>query len=448
MTIVKMKIALVLIIALGIFLRFYHLDLSPGGLYADEASIGYNAYSILTAGRDEHGITWPLFFRAFGEYKNPVFIYSLVPLIAVFDLTPWTVRAAAAIWGSLALPLMFIFSYLLTKNKPLSLLATLILTLMPWHLHYSRLGFEAITLPTLFLLALIFQFKNRPLLAGLTFGLSFYSYTIARLWAPLLMLILKPRWLAWVGFGLMLLPLLFWNRQYPGSLTARFNQISVFNDRPAPIVVSQRIITTYLAHFNPQFLFNQGDKTLRHSSGISSEMPIIWLSFFLAGLWFCRKQKLILTMIALFPIAAALTQTSPIATRTIQAAPFFALVIAHGVYCWRRPFLILVFLLLTGVEFSHYYRDLIFAYPQRVQAPWHGFDAALGPVTKEAYQQHLSTGQPLYFSDKIEQVNIQSLFWTKTKFPVINTNNPLPAGLIVVTRPECDQPIDYCVLTR
>jgi len=171
-TIVKMQIVLALIIALGITLRFYHLDLSPGGLYADEASIGYNAYSIYTSGRDEHGISSPLFFKAFGEYKNPVFIYSLVPLIAVFGLTPWTVRAGAAVWGSLALPLMYIFSFQLTKNKPLSLLATLILALMPWHLHYSRLGFEAITLPTLFLFALVSYFKNRPLLSGLTFGSS------------------------------------------------------------------------------------------------------------------------------------------------------------------------------------------------------------------------------------------------------------------------------------
>lgn len=426
-------------------LRFYHLDLSPGGLYADEASIGYNAYSILITGKDEHGVAWPLFFRAFGEYKNPVFIYSLIPLIKIFGLTPDIVRAGAAVWGSLTLPLMYIFSIQLTKNKSLSLLATLVLALMPWHLHYSRLGFEAITLPALFLLALIFHFKRYSWLSGLIFGLSWYSYTTARLWAPLLMLILKPRWTAWIGFGLMLLPLVFWNRQYPGSLTARFNQISVFSDRPTPIVAGKRIAITYLAHFNPQFLFNQGDKTSRHSSGVSSEMLIIWLSFFLSGLWFCRRQKLILTMIALFPLAAALTQTSPIATRTIQAAPFFALVIAYGVYGWRRPLLILIFLLLTGIEFIHYYRDLIYAYPQRVQSPWHGFDSALGPTITQAHQQHLATGQPLYFSDKIEQANIQSLFWTKQKFPVIDAQKTLPNGIIILTQTDCQEKTNYCL---
>jgi len=442
----KTKLLLTLIIALGIYLRFYHLDLSPGGLYADEASIGYNAYSILTTSKDEYGVPYPLFFKAFGEYKNPIFIYSLVPLIKIFGLTPEVVRAGAAVWGSLALPLMYFFSVQLTKNKPLSLLTTLILALMPWHLHYSRLGFEAITLPTLFLLALIFHFKNRPLLSGLVFGLSFYSYTTARLWAPLMLLILRPKWLAWVGFGLLLLPLVSWNRQYPGSLTARFNQISVFSDRPVQAVVVQRIVKTYLTHWNPQFLFNKGDTTQRHSSGVSSEMLIVWLPFFISGLWFFRRQKLILIMIALFPIAAALTQTSPIATRTIQAAPFFALVIAHGAYRLKRPVLIGLFLLLTAIELSHYYHDLIFAYPKRVIMPWHGFDAALGPVIIEANEKHLSTGQPLYFSDKIEQVNIQTLFWTKTKFPVIDPAKSLPTGLIVLTRPGCNQAADYCLV--
>lgn len=434
----KTKLLLALIIALGILLRFYHLDISPGGLYADEASIGWNAYSILTSGKDEHGVAYPLFFKAFGDYKNPIFIYSLVPLIKVFGLTPWTVRAGAAIWGSLALPLMYVFSR--------SLLATLILALMPWHLHYSRLGFEAITLPTLYLLALILHFKNRPLLSGLTFGLSFYSYTTARLWTPLLLLILRPKWLAWIGFGLLLLPLLSWNRQYPGSLTARFNQISVFNDHPPLTVAAKRIAATYLQHFDPKFLFNQGDTTRRHSSGVSSEMLTFWLVFFLSGLWSSRREKLILIMIALFPAAAALTQTSPIATRTIQAAPFFALVIARGAYRLKRPVLIGLFLLLTAVEFSHYYHDLIFAYPKRVLMPWHGFDAALAPVIVEANQKHLSTGRPLYFSDKIEQVNIQTLFWTKTKFPVIDSAKPLPAGLIVLTRPECNA--DYCLVAN
>lgn len=52
---------LIFIIVLSGVLRLYKLSDIPVGLYADEASIGYNAYSILKTGRDEHG-----FFSLFG----------------------------------------------------------------------------------------------------------------------------------------------------------------------------------------------------------------------------------------------------------------------------------------------------------------------------------------------------------------------------------------------
>ena len=58
------------ILTLATFLRLYRLKDNPAGFFCDEASIGYNAYSILTTGKDEWGQPWPLFFRAFGEYKK------------------------------------------------------------------------------------------------------------------------------------------------------------------------------------------------------------------------------------------------------------------------------------------------------------------------------------------------------------------------------------------
>ena len=164
---------LILLICLGaVFLRVYRLDLSPPGLYADEASIGYNAYSILKTGKDEYGIAWPFFFRAFGDYKNPVLIYSLVPLISLNGLTPETVRLGAAIWGSLAIPLLILVTLATTKNFVLSCLAGIILSLMPWHLHYSRIGFEAITFPTLMLSSLwlfLRWLKTKQVLVGIAF---------------------------------------------------------------------------------------------------------------------------------------------------------------------------------------------------------------------------------------------------------------------------------------
>ena len=53
---------LLAIVALGAILRFYDLASNPPGFYTDEASIGFNAYTILTSAQDEHGAFFPLFF--------------------------------------------------------------------------------------------------------------------------------------------------------------------------------------------------------------------------------------------------------------------------------------------------------------------------------------------------------------------------------------------------
>src|SRR3989344_6943662 len=81
----KKNLLIFLVILLVFILRFYHLNLTPPSLYWDEASLGYNAYSILKTTRDEHGKFLPLTnFEAFGDYKPPGYIYAAVPSIAIF----------------------------------------------------------------------------------------------------------------------------------------------------------------------------------------------------------------------------------------------------------------------------------------------------------------------------------------------------------------------------
>ena len=65
-----------IIILVASFVRFYNLNTNPPSLYWDEVSQGYNAYSILKTGYDEHHVFMPITdFAAFGDYKAPVLIY-------------------------------------------------------------------------------------------------------------------------------------------------------------------------------------------------------------------------------------------------------------------------------------------------------------------------------------------------------------------------------------
>mgnify|MGYP001616810338 CR=1 FL=1 len=97
MKIFKNKILLIAIL-IGLFLRLYQLNSLPA-LNADEAAIGYNAYSLIKTGLDEHGNSWPIHFESFADYKPGLYVYLVLPFVYLFDLTILSVRLPGAIIG-------------------------------------------------------------------------------------------------------------------------------------------------------------------------------------------------------------------------------------------------------------------------------------------------------------------------------------------------------------
>src|ERR1043165_5831396 len=71
---------------------------NPPGFFVDESSIAYNAHTISRTGRDEHGEPFPLSFRAFSDYKNPIYVYLLA---ALFRLTGPSVAPARLLSAAL-----------------------------------------------------------------------------------------------------------------------------------------------------------------------------------------------------------------------------------------------------------------------------------------------------------------------------------------------------------
>ncbi|CAN5128073.1 hypothetical protein BH09PAT1_BH09PAT1_1900 [soil metagenome] len=185
---------LAVILFLGFFLRFYQLGHVPNGLYPDETALGYNAYSILLTGKDEYGVHMPLYFRSFDDYKLPVYVYATVLTEKIFGVNAFAVRLPSAVMGSLSLVAIFLLVYFLSRNKWLALLSTATLSVNPWHLFFSRAGYEVNVATALMLFGTLFfvlavQKKTKYvffILSIISFLLAVYTYNVTRLISPIL----------------------------------------------------------------------------------------------------------------------------------------------------------------------------------------------------------------------------------------------------------------------
>ncbi|MFC1649244.1 ArnT family glycosyltransferase [Patescibacteria group bacterium] len=191
------KWILIGIVMLAFLLRVPHLSSFPQGFTPDEASFGYDAFSILHTGKDQWGHTLPLVLESFGDFKPPLYSYVAVPFVALLGLNETSVRLPNALLGSLAvLVVYFLVKQLFKKydkKEHFALASSFLLAISPWHVMMSRGAFEANLTTFLMPLGVLLFIKgiknNRVLLLStLVFGLNLFSYHSARVVTPLLVI--------------------------------------------------------------------------------------------------------------------------------------------------------------------------------------------------------------------------------------------------------------------
>jgi 4-amino-4-deoxy-L-arabinose transferase-like glycosyltransferase len=383
---------LVLIVFLGMFLRIYNLDKVPTGFFCDEASIGYNAYSLLTTGKDEYGVSSPIFFQSFGDYRPPLAIYSAIPFVKMFGLNEFATRLPSVLYGLIIIIIMYFIGKEISSNKSRSfgLLTAFITATMPWLIHYNRTGFEftiyaAFFTATVLLLLKTIHKKNFIIPAFIVAALTIYTYQPARLLIPLLILGFlfinrKEYLLYWkntvvglLSFFIFSIPLIlsFLN----GQGFARFNMVSVFSAKIPFIQIVLRIIQNYFIQLSPNY-FIVGEPTFitRHFVGGLTPLLLTTLPFLLIGLIHTlltiknkKSSQMLLFWLLIYPIAGAVTADAPFTSRSIIGAPLFAILIGLGVtvtilrlkrfmhtYIILASFIILV-MLLNLASFAKFY---------------------------------------------------------------------------------------------
>ena len=460
----RAEIVLLVISLLVAIVYFYDVPKNPVGLFVDEASIAYNAHTIAQTGKDEYGYTFPLYFRAFGEYKSPVYIYLLS---AVFWLTGPSVlvaRLLSATAGLLAAVLFGLLAAQLARRRSVGLMVFLITALTPWLFEVNRLVFEVALLPAilaLFLLLLQHAAKRPrwswPSAAGLgaLLGLMVYTYSVGRLLALLLALglaffLTRQRWrmvmLTWIIFGITLLPLAVFTLRHPGALSERYKFVTFVKAGDTRSQIAIRFVQNYVENFSPRRWLAYGDPEPRHHLPGMGSLLIGAVALSALGLivvlWRYRREawwRFIIYGLLVSPVPAALT-LDYFHTLRLIALPCFLIVLTIPAieFCLeqgaqrqnhRRVVLATLFLftLLQGAVFQWRFHN---ALPRN-----DAFDSY--------YQELLSTAlaqpqRPIYLFDKTPAAYVYA-YWYATlagvsvnNFQRLSRDKTPPPGAIVI----------------
>ncbi|HEY0431703.1 MAG TPA: glycosyltransferase family 39 protein [Pyrinomonadaceae bacterium] len=278
----RVEIVLLAASLLVAVLYFYHVPKNPDGFFIDEASIAYNAHTIAQSGADEYNETLPLYFRAFGEYKSPVYIYLLAAVFRFTGPSVLVARLFSAFAGLTAAVLFGLLGARLSSRRTVGLIVFLAAALTPWLFEVNRLVFEVALLPAivaLFLLLLQRAAKREqwslPIATalGASLGLIVYTYSVGRLLAPLFALGLvffftRRRWrsvvLVWIVFGITLLPLAVFAVRHPGALSERFKFVTYIKPEDTRSQIALRFVQNYAGNFSPRSWLLHGDPEPRH----------------------------------------------------------------------------------------------------------------------------------------------------------------------------------------
>ena len=455
----KRLIIFFVIIFLAFALRIIGLGSRPVGFTWDEAALGYNAYSLLQTGKDEYGVTSPLVFRSFGDYKPGLYVYFTVPSVAIFGLNEFATRLPSAIFGSLLVGLVFVLTrYLFPENESRAhYFAMIVSAFNPWLLNFSRGAWEAnlsllltVLAATLFIRNTIRNQQNpiTNLLPFLFFGLTFWSYQSAKLMTPLVIFSLvivylrqiQPKKLItpFILLFVLLLPILI----NLGSQSGRLKVFSVFSYQRQPADVEEilrqdntqnkdliyyvfhseisdqlkGVFQRYLNHLSPRFLFSEGDWTnTRHGVFRQGYFYYTDLILIAIGLIYLIKTKsrslaLLLLWIVISPIPSALSRDLVSGVRSLSLSVPLCIISGLGLSILvKRKFFFIPVAAVAAFLMVYYAEFYVFHQGFYSGQDWIYPYAPAFNVIKNEYPNY----SKIYFTDKLGQPYIFALFYLK-----------------------------------
>ena len=465
----KNLLILLFIVIIASFLRFYQLGVNPPSLTWDEASWGYNAYSLGINGKDEFGRFLPLnYLESFGDFKPPMYAYLDIIPVKVFGLNEFATRFPSALFGVFTVILTyFLVKRIFWKSKNsnnYAIFSSFFLAISPWHILLSRAAFEA-NIATFLIILGIWGFlagiqdkKWYLIISSISFALSMYTFNTPRIVSPLLVIFLaivfRKKILEFkkefiialiVGFIVFLPTFKFLFTPQAGL---RFKEVNIFSDIGvvktsnqeiandngfivSKIIHNRRILYSleYVKHYfdnlSPSFLFIKGDGNPKFSSQDVGQMYIWDIIFFVGGILLIFKKReenwwIVPLWLIIGIIPAATARETPHALRIETTLPTFQILVSYGFvnlilnskyYLGKSKYAIfsIIFLLLF-LNFFYFYHNYFAHYPSQYSGEWqYGYKDSINYV--KSVEKNYDYVQ---VADALGRPYIYYLFYLKT----------------------------------
>lgn len=392
------------LLALALAVRLPLIDVHPPGLWYDEAIDGLDGLSL-------HQNPFQIFFTTEDHPREPMFMYIIGFVFLFVKPTVFTLRGTSALIGAAAVPALYLLICAALKNRRLALIAALLLLTSRWHIHHSRLAHRGILLPLWMCLTFWGVFwaarKNRRsawMLAGIIFGLGFYTHLSFRL-APLIFAI--PMFWLWrkreINKGqlfafiaaafVVFLPLGIDYVRHPFHFWGRMDQVSPFEKG---VAAGARLILHNIGAALLMFNYRGDANPLLNIPGMPLLNPLASLFFFWGIYLSVRRARRDAFYLSLFPWLALmllntiLSPDAPHFGRSLGAfvpAVIFTSVGVAESFEWLQDFLrlrravIITALILAAISAWDLY--LYFGLYQGDPRLWHRTNAAWVEVARE-----------------------------------------------------------------
>jgi 4-amino-4-deoxy-L-arabinose transferase-like glycosyltransferase len=455
-------LVLLVLIAATAAPRLWHLADNPPALNADELGNVAPFLSIARTGRDLDGRLFPLTYHRITR-RPPLYGALAAPLVLTVGREALAVRLPAVALGLLGVVLLWPLGERLLQHTWAGAAAAFVMALSPWHLQYSRIGWEPATIIPLLVLGLLLWLRasdrrsqSAAALAGAALALTVYGYKVfevlAPVWLIVLLACLRSR-LGWrasaaavAAFGLVYLPFI-WTSIADPQMHGWARSVFVFSDGVSVSSIGLAV-RTYLVHFSPHFLFVAGDSNLRHHVPGAGEL-FWWTAPFLVlgAVAFVARRDLrdrvvLVAWLAIYPAGAALTTDQPVhASRTLLGLPALCLIAGLGIVTaaeWirRRPSRFLLGVLAGSVlavavvaEGARFAVNQYIEYPRLAWGWWDYGHAQVFRTLRERRQD--------YRRVCLEMVNWYHL---PTYLEYYLSDYPLPVAMTVDQPKLCRQP--------